>query len=160
MQLGLCLIFFFQTLPWTRKQSKADKCPRSTSNFSPFYPLLKCRLMKGITPKIRMLCFVLIVGVLLTVSCVWIYVSFVPPVTIWWSICLTCAVCSFWHFENTQSSSGCFPTFCVEIDVWLRHWKTSCYFFILFFSLSLSLSLSLIFLLLHVSSQEQYSVHE
>ena len=36
-----------------------------------------CSLIKGIAPKIRMLCFVLINSVILNVSCVWILTEMV-----------------------------------------------------------------------------------
>ena len=38
-----------------------------------------CSLIKGITPKIRMVCFVLTNSVLLNLSCVWIAFSYSNP---------------------------------------------------------------------------------
>ena len=56
-------------------QPKVDRCPGSTSHFSPFIRCLSVVLwleQGRITPKILMLCFVLIDSVLLNRSYVWI----------------------------------------------------------------------------------------
>ena len=60
-------------------QPKKDKWVSFLSHFSPFFHRLIvvkvsfCSLIKGITPKIGMLCFVLINSVILNLLCVWIY---------------------------------------------------------------------------------------
>ena len=55
-------------------QPKTDMCLSSPSHFSTFNCYVSfCSLIKGITPKIRMLCFVLINRVLLNFLCVWLF---------------------------------------------------------------------------------------
>ena len=54
---------------------KADRRLNSTPHFSPFNCCLSvvfCSLGREITPKVCMLCFVLIVSVLLNLLCAWI----------------------------------------------------------------------------------------
>ena len=65
-------------------QPIADKCPSSTSHFFHCLTVVYVSfssLIKGITPKIRMLCFVLINSVKKKTfcvfgSCVWVYSAF------------------------------------------------------------------------------------
>ena len=62
-------------------QPKTDNCSYLTISFLIVFHRLTvvqvpfCSLIKGITPKIRMLCFVLINSVLLNLLCVWILVQ-------------------------------------------------------------------------------------
>ena len=68
---------------WTPKQCNKTTQPKAdmyiTSNFSPFncsYQKIKCCFVvwkKGLTPKIRLFCFVIINSVLFNPLCVWIF---------------------------------------------------------------------------------------